>query len=148
MYRFKTTLVAVSVATVLVAGMSTSGKAASTDAQALKEATIACRAEAKDQKLSWFARRKYVKNCLARTVKLTPAEAAKIAVKQAVVGCKAQARGQKVSWLGRRKYVNDCVEAALKDYSLDVKQVRREMKINDLRVYTSEEIGCRQNVFC
>jgi hypothetical protein len=60
----------------------------------------------------------------------------------------AQAKGQKVRWLGRRKYVNECVTAALKDYSLDVNQVRRELKVHDLRVYTPQEIGCQQNVFC
>jgi hypothetical protein len=135
-------------ATMLVGGVATSGNAASTEGRALKEASLACKAEAKDQKLNWFARRKYVNNCVARAIKLTPAEAAKVAVKEAVVGCKAQAKGQKVRWLATRKYVNDCVTAALKNYSLDVNLVRRELKVHDLRVYTSQEIGCQQNVFC
>jgi hypothetical protein len=35
---------------------------------ALKEATIACRAEAKGKKVKWLARRKYVNNCVAQAL--------------------------------------------------------------------------------
>jgi hypothetical protein len=136
------------VAAVFVVAIPIPGKAASADGLALKEATITCRAQAKEQKLGWFASRKYVRNCVAKTVKLTPAEAAKVAVNHATVGCKAQAKGKKIGFFQRRKYVKECVVAALKDYSVDVSQVRKELKINELRVYTNEELGCRQNVFC
>jgi hypothetical protein len=114
----------------------------------LKDATVACKAEAKDQKMGWLARRRYVNNCVARTVKLTPAEIAKIAVKEAIVGCKAEAKGKKIRWLARRKFVNACVTAALKNYSVDVNEVRRGLNLRGLRVYTPEETGCYQNVFC
>ena len=109
--------------------MPTPAEAATDIRMALKDATVACKAEAKDQKMGWFARRKYVNNCVARTVKLTPAEIAKIAVKEAIVGCKAEAKGKT-------------------DYSIDVSAVRRELNVRGLRVYTPEETGCHQNVFC
>jgi hypothetical protein len=35
---------------------------------ALKEATIACRAEAKGKKVKWLARRKYLNNCVAQAL--------------------------------------------------------------------------------
>ena len=150
MYHFGT-LSAGIIATVLVcssAFVPTLTEAATADRVALKEATVACKAEAKDKNIRWPASRKYVKNCLARTLKRTPAEIAKIAEKEANVACKAEAKGKKIGWLARRKFVNACVTAALKDYSLDINQLRRDMNLNGLRVYTPEEIGCQQNVFC
>jgi len=139
------------IATVLVGYPSfapTTAKAATDSAVALKEATTACKAEAKGQKTSWLARRRYVNNCVARTVKRTPAEIAKIAVNEAVVGCKAEAKGKKIGWLSRRKFVNTCVTAALKDYSVDISALRRELNMRGLRAYTPEETGCHQNEFC
>jgi hypothetical protein len=150
MYHFVMALSAGAIATVLVSGTAfipTPAEAA-TDGSAIKAATAACKAEAKDQKMGWLARRKYVKNCVARIVKLTPAEIAKIAVNEAVVGCKAEAKGKKIGWTARRKFVGSCVAVALKDYSLDVNDVRRELNVHDLRVYTPQELGCYQNVFC
>jgi hypothetical protein len=151
MNHFARALSAGFIATAVVSGSafeSTPAQAATDIMMALKDATVACKAEAKDQKMDWFARRKYVNNCVARTVKLTPAEIAKIAVKVAIVGCKAEAKGKKIGWLARRKFVNGCVTAALKDYSLDVNQVRRALDIRGLRVATPEETGCYENVFC
>ena len=151
MNHFPTALFAGFIATILVSGTGfapTPAEAATDSGMALKDATVACKAEAKDQKMGWLARRRYVNNCVARTVKLTPAEIAKIAVKEAIVGCKAEAKGKKIRWLARRKFVNACVTAALKDYSVDVNEVRRELNQRGLRVYTPEETGCRQNVFC
>ena len=151
MSHFATALSAGFIATVLVSGTAfvpTPAEAATGSGMALNDATVACKAEAKDQKMGWLARRRYVNNCVARTVKLTPAETAKIAVKEAIVGCKAEAKGKKIRWLARRKFVNACVTAALKHYSIDVNEVRRELNVRGLRVYTPEETGCRQNVFC
>ena len=151
MNHFVTASSAAFIAIVLVSGTAfvpTPAEAATGSGMALKNATFACKAEAKDQRMGWLARRRYVNNCVARTVKLTPAEMAKIAVKEATVGCKAEAKGKKIGWLARRKFVNACVTAALKDYSLDVNEVRRKVNVRGLRVYTPEETGCRQNVFC
>ena len=87
-------------------------------------------------------------NCVARAVKLTPAELQKIAVKQAIVGCKAEAKGKKIRWPASRKFVSTCLSNALKDYHLDVDQLRRELNLSGLREYTPEETGCMQNVYC
>jgi len=149
MYRFGTALSAGIIATVFVSSIAfVPAEAATADRVALKEATVACKAEAKDKNIRWPASRKYVKNCLARTLKRTPADVEKIAEKGAIVACKAEAKGKKIRWPASRKFVSSCVTAALKDYSLDINQLRRDINLNGLRVYTPEEIGCQQNVFC
>jgi hypothetical protein len=154
MYRFATALCVGVIGTVLVGGTAftpTSAEGATTsraDKVALKEATDACKAEAKDKNIKWPASRKYVSNCVARSVKLTPAEIQKIAVKQAIVACKAEAKGKKIRWPTSRKFVSSCLANALKDYHLDVDQLRRELNLAGLRRYTPEETGCLQNVYC
>ena len=154
MYRFATTLCAGIIATALVAGATlapTPAQAATTssaDKAALKEATAACKAEAKEKNIKWPASRKYVSNCVARAVKLTPAQLQEIAVKQAIVACKAEAKGKKIRWPASRKFVSTCLSNALKDYQLDVAQLRRELNMAGLRRYTPEETGCMQNVYC
>ena len=154
MHHFATALCAGIIATVLVGGTAftpTPAEAATTsgaDTAALKEATAACKAEAKEKKIRWPASRKFVSNCVARAVKLTPAELQKIAVKQAIVGCKAEAKGKKIRWPTSRKFVSTCLSNALKDYHLDVDQLRRELDLSGLREYTPEETGCMQNVYC
>jgi len=89
-----------------------------------------------------------VNNCVARTVQLTPAEIAKNAVKEATIGCKAEAKGKKIRWLARRKFVNACVTAALKDHSVNIKEVRKGVNLRGLRVYKPQETGCYKSVFC
>ena len=152
MHHFATALCAVIIATMLVGGTSsTPAEAATTssaDKAALKEATTACKAEAKESKIRWPASRKYVSNCVAKTVKLTPEELQKIAVKQAIVACKAEAKGKKIRWPASRKFVSSCLSNALKDYHLDVTLLRRELNMAGLRRYTPEETGCLQNVYC
>jgi hypothetical protein len=120
-------------------------KTPSPEAAALKEATTACKAEAKEKKISWPASRKFVSNCVAKTVKLTPAQLQEIAVKQEIVACKAQAKGRRSA---SRKFVSTCLSNALKDYHLDVALLRRELNMVGLRRYTPEETGCMQNVYC
>ena len=154
MHHFTTTLCAGIMATVVVGGTAfapTPAEAATTsgaDAAALKEATAACKAEAKEKKISWPASRKFVSNCVAKAVKLTPAELQNIAVKQAIVACKAEAKGKKIGWPANRKFVSTCLSNALKDYNLDVARLRRELDMSGLRRYTPEETGCLQNVYC
>jgi hypothetical protein len=154
MYHFATALCAGIMATVIVGGTAftpTPAEAAKTsgaDTVALKEATAACKAEAKEKKISWPASRKFVSNCVAKTVKLTPAQLQEIAVKQAIVACKAEAKGKKIRWPASRKFVSSCLSNALKDYSLDVAQLRRELNMAGLRMYTPEETGCLQLVYC
>jgi hypothetical protein len=150
MNHFVTALFAGLIAMVLISATAfvPSPAEAATDGSALKAATVACKTEAKDQKSSWLARRKYVRDCVARTVKLTPTEIAKIAVKEAAVGCRAEAKGKKIGWLKRRRFVNSCVTTALEDYSLNIEEVRKTLNTRDLRVYTLEEEGCTENIFC
>lgn len=154
MHHFAIAVCAGIVATVVVGGIALTptpaeaAKAPSPEAAALKEATTACKAEAKEKKISWPASRKFVSNCVARTVKLTPAQLQKIAVNQAIVACKAEAKGKKIRWPASRKFVSGCLSNALKDYSLDINQLRRELDMAGLRRYTPQETGCMQNVYC
>ena len=154
MHHFTTTLCAGIMATVVVGGTAfapTPAEAATTsgaDTAALKEATATCKAEAKEKNISWPASRKFVSNCVAKAVKLTPAELQNIAVKQAIVACKAEAKGKKIRWPANRKFVSACLSNALKDYNLDVARLRRELDMSGLRRYTPEETGCLQNVYC
>jgi hypothetical protein len=154
MHHFAITLCAGIVATVVVGGTALApnpaeaAKTPSPEALALKEATAACKAEAKEKKISWPASRKFVSNCVAKTIKLTPAQLQEIAVKQAIVACKAEAKGKKIRWPASRKFVSSCLSNALKDYHLDVALLRRELNMAGLRHYTPEETGCLQNVYC
>ena len=134
-----------------VACTPTPAKAATTssaDKAALKDATAACKAEAKEKKIRWPASRKYVSDCVSKAVKLTPEELQKIAVNQAITACKAEAKGKKIRWPASRKFVSSCLSNALKDYHLDVALLRRELNMAGLRRYTPEETGCMQNVYC
>ena len=101
MHYFATALCAGIMATVVAGGTALTptpaeaAKTPSAEAVALKETTTACKAEAKEKKISWPASRKFVSNCLAKTVKLTPAQFQEIAVKQATVACKAEAKAKR-----------------------------------------------------
>jgi hypothetical protein len=154
MHHFAIAVRAGIVATAIVGGTAltpTPAEAAKTpspEAAALKEATATCKAEAKEKKISWPASRKFVSNCVAKTVKLTEAKLQEIAVKQAIVACKAEAKGKKIRWPASRKFVSSCLSNALKDYHLDVALLRRELNIAGLRRYTPQETGCMQNVYC
>ena len=155
MHHFATALCAGIIATVVVGGGTVltptpaeAAKTPSAEAVALKEATAACKAEAKEKKISWPASRKFVSNCVAKTVKLTEAQLQEIVVKQAIVACKAEAKGKKIRWPTSRKFVSSCLSNALKDYQLDVAQMRRELNMAGLRRYTPMETGCMQNVYC
>ena len=149
MYHFATALCAGIMATVVVGGTAfapTPAEAATTsgaDAVALKEATAACKAEAKEKKISWPASRKFVSNCVAKTVKLTPAELQNIAVKQAIVACKAEAKGKKIRWPASRKYVKNCITTALKEHpTMNISEVRRGVNVKSLRMHQRPEYGC------
>ena|SRR5437763_2138609 len=70
------TLLAGVIATILVAGIAGStpvaAKISKAEKVALKQATVACKAEAKGKKISWLARRKFVKTCIVTTLKERP----------------------------------------------------------------------------
>jgi hypothetical protein len=154
MHYFVRPLCAGIIATVLIGGATvapTPAYAARTSSAvkaALTETTAACKAEAKEKNIKWPASRKYVSDCVAKAIKLTPAEIQKIVVNQAIVACKAEAKGKKIRWPASRKFVSSCLSNALKDYQLDVALLRRELNMAGLRRYTPEETGCLQNVYC
>jgi hypothetical protein len=74
MSRFATALFTCVIAMVLASGTALmpepaeAARMSKAEKVALKEATIACRAEAKGKKVKWLARRKYVNNCVARAL--------------------------------------------------------------------------------
>jgi hypothetical protein len=149
MYRFAITLCAGIIATVLFGGIAftpTAAEAATTssaDKVALKEATAACKAEAKEKNIKWPASRKYVSDCVAKAIKLTPAEIQKIAVNQAIVACKAEAKGKNIRWPASRKYVKNCITMALKEHpTMNITEVRRGVNVKTLRVHQRPEWGC------
>jgi hypothetical protein len=136
-------------ATVVVGGAALTptpaeaAKTPSADAVALKETTAACKAEAKEKKISWPASRKFVSDCVAKAVKLTPAELQKIVVKQTTVACKAEAKGKKIRWPASRKYVKNCIITALKEHpTMNVSDLRRGVNVKTLRVQQRPEWGC------
>src|SRR5215510_4484845 len=149
MHHFATTLCASVTATVLFGGAAltpTAAEAARTsnvEKLALKETTVACKAEAKEKKIRWPASRKFVSDCVAKAVKLTPAELQKIVINQATVACKAEAKGKKIRWPASRKYVKNCIATALKEHPLiNVSELRRGVNVKALRVHQRPEWGC------
>lgn len=78
MSRFTTALFTCILAMVLAGGtalMPTSAEAASiskADKVVLKQAIVACKAEARGKKVKWLARRKYVNHCVAEALKDRP----------------------------------------------------------------------------
>ncbi len=83
MSRFATALLKCVTAAALCGGtalMPTTAKAApakaapasKADKAALKTAIVTCKAQAKDQKVKWLARRKYVNNCVTQALKDRP----------------------------------------------------------------------------
>jgi len=78
MSRFATALLACVTAAALAGGaalMPTTAVAApvsKADKVALKTAIVACKAQAKGQKVKWLARRKYVNNCVTEALKGRP----------------------------------------------------------------------------
>ena len=83
-------------------------------------------------------------NCVAKAVKLTPAEIEKISVKQATVACKAEAKGKKIRWPASRNYVKNCITTALKEHpTMNISEVRRGVNVKALRVHQRPEWGCK-----
>ena len=58
--------------TAKAAPASKADKADKADKAALKTAIVTCKAQAKDQKVKWLARRKYVNNCVTEALKDRP----------------------------------------------------------------------------
>jgi len=153
MHHFASALCAGLLATVVVSGAALTAAAAKTssaDAISLKETTVACRAEAKKNKIRWPASRKFVSDCVAKTVKLTPAELQKVAVKQATVACRAEAKGKKIRWPASRKYVKNCITTALEEHpTMNISELRKVVNVKGFRMHQPSEWGCGgMNIFC
>ena len=149
MQHFATTLCASIAATVLFGGAAltpTAAEAARTsnvEKRALKETTVACKAEAKEKKIRWLASGKYVNDCVAKAVILRSAEIDKIAVKQATVACGAEAKGKKIGWPASRKYIKNCVTTALKEHpTMNISELRKGVNVKGLRMHQPPEWGC------
>ena len=149
MQHFATTLFASITATVLFGGAAltpTAAEAARTsnaEKLALKETTVACKAEAKEKKIRWLASGKYVNDCVAKAVILRSAEIDKIAVKQATVACGAEAKGKKIGWPASRKYIKNCVTTALKEHpTMNISELRKGVNVKGLRMHQPPEWGC------
>ena len=98
--------------------------------------SVACRKQAKEQKLSGSERRAFLKDCI------TPAEAAKklsdadrVALEKATAACKAEAKGMKFSWHWRKrqKYVKNCIIRSANQQGIDIQEVRRAVSMKELR---------------
>jgi hypothetical protein len=97
--------------------------------------SVACRKQAKEQKLSGSERRAFLKDCI------TPAEAAKklsdadrVALEKATAACKAEAKGMKFSWHWRKrqKYVKNCIIRSASKQGIDIWEIRRAVNMKDL----------------
>ena len=117
MHHFAIALCAGIVATVVVGGtaLTATPAGAAKTSSAENIALKACKAEAREKKIRWPTSRKFVSDCVAKAVKLTPGELQKIAVKQATVACKAEAKGKKIRWPASRNHVRNCITTALKE---------------------------------
>src|SRR6266566_1560475 len=72
MSHFATALFAGIIATALIGGPTFMPTPAEAAKMALKEATVACKAEARGKKVRWTARRKFVNTCVAKALKGHP----------------------------------------------------------------------------
>jgi hypothetical protein len=97
--------------------------------------SVACRKQAKEQKLSGSERRAFLKDCI------TPAEAAKklsdadrVALEKATAACKAEAKGMKFSWHWRKrqKYIKNCIIRSASQQGIDIWEIRRSVNMKDL----------------
>src|SRR5262249_49726558 len=156
MHHFAAALCAGLMATVVVSSSALTptpaeaAKTSSADALSLKETTAACRAGAKEKNVRWPASRKFVSDCVDKTIKLTPAELQKVAVKQATVACKAEAKGKKIRWPASRQYVKNCITTALKEHpTMNISELRKVVNVKGLRMHQPREWGCEgMNIFC
>jgi uncharacterized membrane protein (UPF0136 family) len=137
MYHFAAALFAGTIATGLISGTAfvpaaEAAKMSKADTVALKEATVACKAVAKDKKIRWPASRKFVNNCARESLSRSSQHRRAGGLKEATVACKAEAKGRKVRWPASRKYVYQCVAEALKGRpSIDVNELRRGVNMKD-----------------
>src|SRR5499426_3520772 len=105
--------------------------------------SVACRKQAKEQKLSGSERRAFLKDCI------TPAEAAKklsdadrVALEKATAACKAEAKGMKFSWHWRKrqKYAQNCIIRSASRQGIDIWEVRSRAKLGGLPIQDLDDL--------
>jgi hypothetical protein len=57
---------------VLISSPAEAARPSKAEKAALKQAIVACKAEAKGKKIKWLSRRKYVNNCVIEAMKYHP----------------------------------------------------------------------------
>jgi hypothetical protein len=72
MSRFMIVLLTCLVATILASGTAEAAALTKAEKVALKQAIVACKAEAKGKKIKWLSRRKYVNQCVVAALKEHP----------------------------------------------------------------------------
>jgi hypothetical protein len=72
MLRFMTALLTCLAATVLACGAAEAAALSKAEKVAVKQAVVACKAEAKGKKIKWLSRRKYVNQCVVAALKEHP----------------------------------------------------------------------------
>ena len=105
--------------------------------------SVACRKQAKEQKLSGSERRAFLKDCI------TPAEAAKklsdvdrVALEKATAACKAEAKGMKFSWHWRKrqKYVQNCIIRSASRQGIDIWEVRSRANMGGMPIQELDDL--------
>src|SRR5262247_3530609 len=105
--------------------------------------SVACRKQAKEQKLSGSERRAFLKDCI------TPAEAAKklsdadrVALEKATAACKAEAKGMKFSWHWRKrqKYVQNCIIRSASKQGIHIWEVRSRANMGGLPIQELDDL--------
>jgi len=105
--------------------------------------SVACRKQAKEQKLSGSERRAFLKDCI------TPAEAAKklsdadrVALEKATAACKTEAKGMKFSWHWRKrqKYVQNCIIRSASKAGIDIWEVRSRANLGGLPIQELDDL--------
>ena len=99
--------------------------------------SVACRKQAKEQKLSGPERRAFLKDCIrkddgAEAAKLSDAE--KAALRKATAACKEEAKGMKFRWHWRKrqKYVANCMIRSASQQGIDISEIRRAVNRKEL----------------
>jgi psiF repeat len=99
--------------------------------------SVACRKQAKEQKLSGSERSAFLKDCIrkdggAEAAKLSDAE--KVALEKAMASCKEEAKGMKFKWHWRKrqKYVQNCILRSASQQGIDIWEIRRAVNMKEL----------------
>ena len=70
--HFAFVAVGVALGTAMIAAPVEAARLSNADKVALKQAIVACKAQAKGRKIKWLARRKYVNSCVSEALKEHP----------------------------------------------------------------------------